>query len=59
MKFPRGYAVCTTGDSTSLTGTLLDPVLSAINQVTNGSETPCLPLGPAVASRLAEEGIQP
>ena len=59
MKFPRGYAVCSTGDSTSLTGDLLDPILSAINQVTNGSTTPCLPLGPAVASRLAEEGIQP
>lgn len=59
MKFPRGYAVCSTGDSTSITGELLDPILGAINEAINGSDTPCLPLGPAVASRLAEEGIQP
>lgn len=54
MKFPRGFALCTTNDSTDVTGTLLDPLLAALNQAANGSSNPCLPLGPAISSRLAE-----
>ncbi|MFL6089091.1 MAG: MCE family protein [Aeromicrobium sp.] len=48
MKFPRSYSLCSTGDSTAATKGLLDPVLSAINQQVNGSNQPCLPLGPAL-----------
>lgn len=52
QKFPRGYAVCSTGDSSDPTGGLFDPILSGLNRATNGSDQPCLPLGPAVSSRL-------
>lgn len=55
LKFPRGFALCSTGDSTDPTGGLLDPILSALNSGANGSDQPCLPLGPAISSRLAEE----
>ncbi|GAA4116187.1 MCE family protein [Nocardioides fonticola] len=50
IKTFRGAAVCSTGDSTSLLGNLLDPLLSAINTAVNGSDLPCLPLGPATGS---------
>lgn len=50
IKTFRGAALCSTGDSTALTAGLLDPILSAINRAVNGSDTPCLPLGPAVGS---------
>ncbi|WP_188113348.1 MCE family protein [Nocardioides humilatus] len=55
LKFPRGFALCSTNDSTDPTGGLLDPILSALNNGVNGSDAPCLPLGPAISSRLAEE----
>ncbi|CAB4702961.1 unannotated protein [freshwater metagenome] len=55
LKLPRGAAVCSTGDSTATLGGLLDPILSQVNQAVNGSSTPCLPLGPAVSSRLEDE----
>jgi len=54
MKFPRGFALCGTGDSTDPTGGLLDGLLSASNGAVNGSDQPCLPLGPAVSSALTE-----
>lgn len=54
LKFPRGVAVCSTNDSTAPGVDVLDSVLSQINQATNGSSTPCLPLGPAVGSRLSQ-----
>lgn len=50
MKFPANYSLCSTGDSTSATKGLFDPVLSAINLQLNGSSEPCLPLGPAISS---------
>lgn len=52
LKVPRGLALCSTGDSTDPTGGVLDPLLSALNQATNGSDTPCIPLGPALSSRI-------
>jgi phospholipid/cholesterol/gamma-HCH transport system substrate-binding protein len=54
LKFPRGFALCSTGDSTAPTGALLDPILSALNSAVNNSDEPCLPLGPAVEARLNE-----
>ncbi|MGA8257802.1 MAG: MCE family protein [Nocardioides sp.] len=54
IKLPRGAALCSTNDSTAPLGDLFDPVLSELNQAVNDSATPCLPLGPAIASRLAE-----
>lgn len=53
LKFPRGFAVCSTNDSTDPSHGVLDPVLSQVNEAVNGSTTPCLPLGPAVSSRLS------
>lgn len=50
IKVPRGIAVCTVDGSPALTA-LLNPVLSQINQATNGSSAPCLPLGPAVGGQ--------
>lgn len=54
LKIPRGFSVCSTGDSTDPTGGVLDSLLSAINEAENGSSQPCLPLGPAVSDRLTE-----
>ncbi|WP_183094175.1 MCE family protein [Nocardioides stalactiti] len=59
LKFPRGFALCSTGDTTDPVYGLLDPILSALNGSVNGSDSPCLPLGPAMTSRLSEEGVQP
>jgi phospholipid/cholesterol/gamma-HCH transport system substrate-binding protein len=56
LKFPKNFAVCSTGDSTDPTGGLLDPVLSALNQQVNGSSRPCLPLGPATGSQGSARG---
>jgi len=50
MKFPANYSLCSTGDSTSVTKGLFDPILSSINQQLNGSSEPCLPLGPAISA---------
>ncbi len=51
IKTPQGIAVCTTdtsgGDLPPGIGTLLDSVLSQLNQNVNDSDKPCLPLGPA------------
>ena len=52
IKLPQGAALCSTNDSTSISSELLDSVLSEINNAVNGTKTPCLPLGPAVGSRL-------
>lgn len=52
LKFPRGAAICSTNDSTAPGVPVLDDVLSGINQAVNGSSTPCLPIGPALGSRL-------
>ena len=55
LKLPRGFAVCSTNDSTEPLMGLLDPVLSALNAAVNESDSPCLPLGPAISSRLVED----
>lgn len=54
LKFPRGFAVCSTEPTTGLSA-LLDPVLRAVGGAT-GSSQPCLPLGPAATSRLSGTG---
>lgn len=48
IKAPRAISLCSTGGLPGGVATLLDSVLSQINQNVNGSEKPCLPLGPAV-----------
>lgn len=47
IKIPQGFAVCTTGGLPGGVGTLLNTVFSQLNQGVNGSDKPCLPLGPA------------
>lgn len=47
IKIPRGFAVCTTGGLPAGVGGLLNTLFSQINQNVNGSDKPCLPLGPA------------
>lgn len=47
IKLPRGQALCSTPDISPTLATLLNPVLSDLNQAVNGSNQPCLPLGPA------------
>lgn len=47
LKFPQGVAVCSTGGLPVGIGSLLDSLLSQLNQASNGSDKPCLPLGPA------------
>jgi phospholipid/cholesterol/gamma-HCH transport system substrate-binding protein len=46
VQTPRGLAACDNTASDPLSA-LLDPILSAANQKENGSNAPCLPLGPA------------
>ena len=58
MDLQKSLALCSTGDSTDPTGGLLDPVLSALNQQVNGSDKPCLPLGPATGSQSSAQGGQ-
>jgi len=48
IKIPQGVAVCSTGGLPGGIGTLLDSVLSQLNESVNESDKPCLPLGPAV-----------
>lgn len=43
---PRGFAVCSFEPDTALSE-ILDPILSELNEVVNGSSAPCIPLGPA------------
>lgn len=47
LKFPQGVAVCSTGGLPVGVGSLLDSVLTQLNESVNGSDQPCLPLGPA------------
>lgn len=47
LKFPQGAAVCSTGGLPVGIGSLLDSVLTQLNESVNGSDQPCLPLGPA------------
>lgn len=47
MKFPRGMAVCRTEAVAPALTELFDPALGGLNQAVNGSDKPCLPLGPA------------
>jgi phospholipid/cholesterol/gamma-HCH transport system substrate-binding protein len=48
VKVSQGSALCSTGtDAAPAIGGVLDGILSQINQATNGSSQPCLPLGPA------------
>ncbi len=46
IKVPRALGLCTTAGTGGL-NQLLDPLLSQLNQNINGSNQPCLPLGPA------------
>ncbi len=45
LKYPRGFAVCTNGNSPL--DQLIGAALSQANQAQNNSSTPCLPLGKA------------
>lgn len=56
MKFPRGFALCSTNDSTAPDGGVLDGVLSQLNLATGGSDQPCLPLGPNMSSAIDPTG---
>lgn len=47
IKAPRGLALCSNPSITPSLATLLNPVLSGLNHAANGSDQPCLPLGPA------------
>lgn len=49
VKAPQGAAVCATGGLPGSLDSLFGGILSQINKAANGSTTPCLPLGPAVA----------
>lgn len=50
IKVPQGAAVCTTGGLPGPLDALLGSILSAIDQSANGSNKPCLPLGPAAVT---------
>ncbi len=45
LKFPRGFALCSTNDSTDPLRGLLDPLLSALNSAANDSDAPVPPAG--------------
>jgi len=47
IKMPRGQALCSNPSISPQLAALLNPVLSNLNQSVNGSNQPCLPLGPA------------
>lgn len=47
VKFPRGMALCDTGTTNNPLSSVISAVLSQINSGVNGSDRPCLPLGPA------------
>lgn len=48
LKFPQGAAVCSTGGLPGVVSGLFDSILTQANEAINGSDKPCLPLGPAV-----------
>ncbi|MCX6398165.1 MAG: MCE family protein [Propionibacteriales bacterium] len=50
IKAPQGAALCTNGGVPTLLETVLNPVLSQLNSEVNGSNKPCLPLGPAAVT---------
>lgn len=50
---PQNYQLCSRGPQSPLSRTL-DPLLSQLNSSLGGSGGPCLPLGPAIASRLSQ-----
>jgi phospholipid/cholesterol/gamma-HCH transport system substrate-binding protein len=50
IKAPQGYALCNTGASLPGLDGVLDGILSSLNQAVNGSNKPCLPLGPAAGA---------
>jgi phospholipid/cholesterol/gamma-HCH transport system substrate-binding protein len=50
---PQNYQLCSTAPQSPLSQ-ILDPVLSQLNSSLGGSGGPCLPLGPAIASRLSQ-----
>lgn len=51
LKIPQGMALCSTGGLADPLQTILDGVLSQLNQAQNGSDKPCLPMGPAVGGQ--------
>lgn len=50
IKAPQGAALCTNGELPSILEAVVLPILSQINQGVNGSNKPCLPLGPAAVT---------
>jgi len=52
---PQGYQLCSPASQGPLSS-ILDPLLSQISSSTGGGGSPCLPLGPAIASRLNSGG---
>lgn len=54
---PQNYQLCSAGPQGPL-AQVIDPLLSQLNSSLGGSGGPCLPLGPAIASRLSQ-GAQP
>ena len=50
IKAPQGAALCSNGGLPTALESLLNPILSTINQNVNGSNKPCLPLGPAAVT---------
>lgn len=52
LKYPTGLAVCNSPENDTALDQLLQPVLSKLNETVNHSSQPCLPLGPAAASRM-------
>lgn len=50
IKAPQGAALCTNGGLPTALTALLNPILSQLNQAQNGSNKPCLPLGPAAVT---------
>ena len=50
IKVPQGISLCNTGGLVGGLDQLIGGILSTINQNLNGSDKPCLPLGPAAVT---------
>lgn len=50
IKIPQGISVCSTGGLPGGLDGLIGGILAQLNQAVNGSEKPCLPLGPAAVT---------
>lgn len=47
---PQGIALCTNGGLPTALESILNPILSQLNQAVNNSSKPCLPAGPAAVA---------